>query len=363
LQCQFAEVSAQLRERAPDGVERLEAAHAELDRCAALLGPAPKQYREAMDLRIQELTEARANAEEDFDVASARRNEVGQQEVQLRTCVAERAAHIEQLAAELGDLAARKARLEKLTMAIAEATGVRNAAARDAAAWREAAPDEARFSTLKRAAEGASAAVVAADKELSELQKIEAGIEGELKGDRADDIGSAVAELDEASVAADERVRALMRELDSLQLLARELDKALSETRERFAKPVLDRLEPYLRLVFPDGRLSLGECFALETLQRGKATEKVTVLSEGTREQLAVLVRLGFGRLLAEAGSPAPLILDDALVYSDDTRIERMFEALKLAAQSHQVLVLTCRERTFASLGGNRVAVTVWRPS
>jgi hypothetical protein len=40
-----------------------------------------------------------------------------------------------------------------------------------------------------------------------------------------------------------------------------------------------------------------------------------------------------------------------------------MFEALKLAAESHQVLVLTCRERTFASLGGNRVAVTAWRPS
>jgi len=127
--------------------------------------------------------------------------------------------------------------------------------------------------------------------------------------------------------------------------------------------PVLDRLEPYLRLVFPDGRLSLGEGFALETLQRGKATEKVAVLSEGTREQLAVLVRLGFGRLLAEAGSPAPLILDDALVYSDDTRIERMFEALKLAAESHQVLVLTCRERTFAGLGGNRVRVAAWRPS
>ena len=363
LQSQLAEVSAQLRERAPDGVERLEAAHAELARRAALLGPAPKQDREAMDLRILELTEARANAEEDFDATSARRNDVGKQEVQLRTRAAERAAHIEQLAAELGDLAARKARLEKLTMAIAEATGVRNAAARDAAAWREAAPDEARFSGLKRAAEAASAAVIAADKELSELQKIEAGIEGELKGDRADDVGSAVAELDEASVAADERVRALTQELGALQLLARELDKASSETRERFAKPVFDRLEPYLRLVFPDGRLSLGEGFALETLQRGKATEKVAVLSEGTREQLAVLVRLGFGRLLAEAGSPAPLILDDALVYSDDTRIERMFEALKLAAESHQVLVLTCRERTFASLGGNRVAVTAWRPS
>jgi len=78
---------------------------------------------------------------------------------------------------------------------------------------------------------------------------------------------------------------------------------------------------------------------------------------------VAVLVRLGFGRLLAETASPSPLILDDALVYSDDQRIERMFDALKRAAQSHQVLVLTCRERTFAGLGGHRIALNAWQTS
>jgi uncharacterized protein YhaN len=72
-------------------------------------------------------------------------------------------------------------------------------------------------------------------------------------------------------------------------------------------------------------------------------------------------VRLGLARLLADTGAPAPLVLDDALVYSDDERIERMFAALKLAAESHQVLVFTCRERTFASLGGNRVSIEAWQ--
>ncbi|MGI9404194.1 MAG: ATP-binding protein, partial [Hyphomicrobium sp.] len=56
-----------------------------------------------------------------------------------------------------------------------------------------------------------------------------------------------------------------------------------------------------------------------------------------------------------------PLILDDALVYSDDQRIEHMFAALKRAAQTHQVLVLTCRERTFAGLGGHRLALGAWK--
>jgi AAA domain len=361
LQTQLAEVNAQLRARAPDGIEQLEAAHAELAKRAALLGPAPTRSQEEQVLRTQDLGEALSEAEADLAGAVAVRDETRMAEVKQRTLAAERGDHIKRLAAELGDAAARKAKLDKLAAALTEVTAARNAAVRDATAWREAAPDEARFAALKQASETAAVTVSAAEKALSDLHRIEAGIEGELKADRADDVGSALAELDEACAAADERVRGLDQELGGLRLLSGELDKAAGETRERLSKPVLDRLERYLRLVFPGARLSFGDAFALETLQRGSAAEEITTLSEGTREQLAVLVRLGFGRLLAEAGNAAPLILDDALVYSDDTRIERMFAALKLAAQSHQVLVLTCRERTFASLGGNRIAIAPWR--
>ncbi len=361
LQARLAEASAQVQARAPDGIERLEAAHADLAKRAALLGPAPTRSQEELALRAQELGEALSDAEANLAGAVATRDETRMGEVKQRTLAAERGDHIKRLAADLGDAAACKAKTDKLAAALVEVTASRNAAVRDVTAWRDAAPDEARFAALKRAAEAATAAVSAAEHELSELRRTEAGIEGELKADRADDVGSTVAELDEACTAADERVCAFAQELGALRLLASEIDKASGETRERFAKPVLDRLEPYLRLVFPDARLRFGDAFTLETLQRGSAAEPVATLSEGTREQLAVLVRLGFGRLLAEAGNAAPLILDDALVYSDDARIERMFKALKLASRSHQVLVLTCRQRTFESLGGNRVAIAPWR--
>jgi hypothetical protein len=361
LQARLAEATAQLQAGAPDGLERLEAVHADLARRAALLGPPPARTPDELALRAPELGDALTGAEADLSGAVAARDETRMIDVKLRALAGERVARIKELAADLGDASTRKAKMDKLAAALVEATASRNAAVRDVTAWREAAPDETRFTALKRAAEAAAAAVAVAERELSELRRVEAGIEGELKSDRADDVGSTVAELDEACTAADGRVRALAQELGALRLLAGEIDKAAGETRERFAKPVLDRLEPYLRLVFPGAHLGLGDAFALETLQRGGAAEKVATLSDGTREQLAVLVRLGFGRLLSEAGTAAPLILDDALVYSDDTRIERMFEALKLAAQSHQVLVLTCRERTFAGLGGNRIAIAPWR--
>jgi uncharacterized protein YhaN len=52
-----------------------------------------------------------------------------------------------------------------------------------------------------------------------------------------------------------------------------------------------------------------------------------------------------------------PIIL--ALVYCDDERINMMFDALSRAAKSQQVVVLTCRSRSFAPLGGNTLRVQI----
>jgi uncharacterized protein YhaN len=49
------------------------------------------------------------------------------------------------------------------------------------------------------------------------------------------------------------------------------------------------------------------------------------------------------------------VVLDDALVFSDDQRIEQMFEILAGAAAKLQIIVLTCRERVFEGLGAHRL--------
>jgi uncharacterized protein YhaN len=56
--------------------------------------------------------------------------------------------------------------------------------------------------------------------------------------------------------------------------------------------------------------------------------------------------------MLARAGRIVPVILDDALVFTDDDRIERMFDALHRQAGDMQIIVLTCRQRAFRALGG-----------
>jgi hypothetical protein len=54
-------------------------------------------------------------------------------------------------------------------------------------------------------------------------------------------------------------------------------------------------------------------------------------------------LRLAMGAMLAERGTAALIILDDALVYCDDDRIQRMFDALSRAGKHQQIIVLTCR--------------------
>ena len=361
LQGRLAEIGARLETLAPKGLERLEQAHAEL--AAQLQGfDAGARTQEEVEAAARDRMDELAAAEATLREATAAHAAAREALMQATARSDARRAQIESLTSSLGDEVARTTRRDNAVALLADAETALNKAVRDHAAWRETAPDDARFAELKGAAETAEATRAKAERELVDLRRVEAGIEGELTADRDEDVESHVAELKESCALAEARVADLEQETAALQLLSRELATAAQTTRDRFAKPVMDRLGPYLDLVFPDARAHLGDGYALSALERAGGVEDLGHLSQGTQEQLAVLVRLGFGRLLAETGAPAPLILDDALVYADDTRIERMFEALKLGAQSHQVLVLTCRERTFAVLEGNRVAIGAWRP-
>lgn len=71
----------------------------------------------------------------------------------------------------------------------------------------------------------------------------------------------------------------------------------------------------------------------------------VDVLSQGTREQLFICLRLALAAGFARRGTVLPLILDDVLVNFDVQRAQRAAEVMRdFAAAGHQVLVFTCHE-------------------
>jgi len=357
-EARLADATARLKASAKDGIASLQRAHAELAAAMAQCDALPAA--EELEVRAQETMEALGLAEESLGQAEAAERETGKQIATLRARAEGYHADVARLSAELGAPDTRAAGLAEKRAALDAAQVSLNAAVRDVAAWSEKAPGEARFGALAHAAETTEAARVKAQNDLAALREREAGLLGELRSDRVEDIATRVDELVDLCARAEARCSELQMEAESLQLLARELDAAASRTRERFARPVVARMEPYLQRVMPNARLVLGEDLSPQALERGSVREDFIRLSGGTQEQLGLLVRLAFARLLADRGTPAPLIIDDAVVNTDDDRLRRLFEALNAAAESHQVLVLTCRERDFEALGGQRICLRTW---
>lgn len=215
---------------------------------------------------------------------------------------------------------------------------------------------EAKLRRMRSVLDGASAEIASLREEAAELN-------GRIRARADAAVEEAWQEAAEKLGAAQRRVAALEREVALLTRLRNALEAARTEARDHYFAPVMTELRPLLGLLFEDATVTFDEETLLpRTVSRNGLEEPVGVLSGGMREQLAVLTRLAFARLLAKDGQPAPVILDDALVYSDDDRIERMFDALHRQASGQQIIVFSCRQRAFAQLGGTILRMVPWAP-
>ena len=208
-------------------------------------------------------------------------------------------------------------------------------------------------------AEGLRERLAMAERELAALDGERQRLDGEIRdlevALREAGAGSWLERLDEVAAAlAGLRAEHARLELEgrAWRLLAERLAAADQSLRERLVEPIGQRLRPLLQRVFPGADPVFDpEALRLTHLRRDGVEEAYGSLSVGAREQLAVLVRLAFASLLAEREGEAPcLILDDALVYADDTRFEAMKAILQRVARDMQIIVLTCRPRDYYGL-------------
>ena len=194
--------------------------------------------------------------------------------------------------------------------------------------------------------------------QVEELGEAIARLEGGIENAGGDGLGEKEQTLREQHALVSREVKRHERRVATLKLLVATIKACYQEQQERLHAPLLRHLRPFLQDVFPLAELKLGDGFAVEGIKRdGPDPENFERLSDGTKEQIAVLVRLAMGAMLCERGQEAPIILDDALVFSDDTRIEQMFNALTRAGENQQVIIFTCRSRTFETLGGCRLSI------
>ena len=194
--------------------------------------------------------------------------------------------------------------------------------------------------------------------EIETLRPELARLEERIARAAGDAVEERLAETEETLAGAEADLARISHEVAALTRLEQALTAARTEARERYFAPVAKELRPLLNLLWQDSELTWAEDSLLpDGLVRHGQTEPLDILSGGTQEQVALLVRLAFARMLQAAGRAAPVILDDALVFTDDDRIERMFNALHRQAADLQILVLTCRQRAFRDLGGRALRV------
>ncbi len=137
------------------------------------------------------------------------------------------------------------------------------------------------------------------------------------------------------------------------EVLVDERDAAVAQLRA----PLTERLAHYLRRIFPQSTIALGDDLSPATLDRYGRADTLDALSFGTREQLGILTRLAYADLLKASGRPTLLMLDDAAVHTDAGRRDAIKRALIDAATRHQILVFTCHPELWDDLGVRQRAI------
>ncbi len=148
----------------------------------------------------------------------------------------------------------------------------------------------------------------------------------------------------------DERIEALNRYSDAVDLAQETLSRAMDELQRRFAPRISRRGQQLLaRLTLGRyDRLTLDSDLTLRSGGSGETTLREPLWrSEGTADQLYLALRLAVAQ---ELTPDAPLILDDALVRFDRERMEAALELLREIAQDRQVILFTCQDREAAYL-------------
>ncbi len=198
---------------------------------------------------------------------------------------------------------------------------------------------------------------LALDADESQLTREWETLEQQLKTARADEASTrqALAAIDSADLAAAAResmeragagVRANLGPWIRSRLAHALLAEATRRFRDRAQGPMLAAASQgfqrmtggeFIRLVSDDH----DERPVLIAVRQDGSRVGTAGLSEGTRDQLFLALRLAALTIRRQAGPVLPLVLDDVLMTSDDRRATLMLQALADHAQGGQVIVFT----------------------
>ncbi|MDU5968666.1 MAG: AAA family ATPase [Cutibacterium avidum] len=236
---------------------------------------------------------------------------------------------------------------EALTTAKEEDRVARTEADRAAAALAERNPDQVRTE-----AQGSQLALSKATARLKEDTDRQLELKGQLLGlgrqERQADVDALTSKKHQLA----RRVAGLESRARSTKLLCDTLSRHLDQVRQSYVAPFTSEIDRIGRAVFgQDLHVEIDSTLTVMARQLKGARLEWDQLSSGAREQLGLVVRLAAARLI-DPDDGVPVILDDALVYSDPVRVRHILTEVAHGARTSQIVVLTSAPERYDSVPG-----------
>lgn len=136
------------------------------------------------------------------------------------------------------------------------------------------------------------------------------------------------------------------------QLLRSVMTRHRDTTRLRYVEPYRAELQRLGRPVFgPSFEVDVDTDLCIRSRTLNGVTVPYESLSGGAKEQLGILARLAGAALVAKEDA-VPVVVDDALGFTDPDRLARMGELFDTVGTDGQVIVLTCSPDRYDKVKG-----------
>ena len=148
------------------------------------------------------------------------------------------------------------------------------------------------------------------------------------------------------------QLRSVQERATAADLLYTTVEAARADARQRYEAPFRASFEKLARTLY--GRwveFEFNEDLTVARRILDGTSLATSQLSGGAQEQIAVLSRLAVADIIG-GGEAVPIVIDDALGFSDAGRAQRMNLVLAQLAAYHQIIVLTCDPSRFDSVPG-----------
>ncbi len=144
------------------------------------------------------------------------------------------------------------------------------------------------------------------------------------------------------------------------QLLRSVMARHRDTTRQRYVEPYRAELQRLGRPVFgPTFEVDVDSDLCIRSRTLDGVTVPYDSLSGGAKEQLGILARLAGAALVAREDT-VPVVVDDALGFTDPDRLVKMGEVFDSVGAQGQVIVLTCSPDRYDGVkGAHRIDLSV----